>query len=118
MIVERTTDIPLDVAWTDWSNMEFANTPSVSKIVSGSREIWCLRDHELRLVAVAGVYQPTIIGTIPEFWILIAKDFHCDEYVNLKDIKNLALCLRETYTQLQVKVNAAFKPGLRLEWHS
>jgi len=109
-------DIPLDVVWTPWSQSELAGAPiPPQEIVRLSNQVWGMRDGSGNLLLLAGVFKPSLIGTMAELWLLIAEDFNM--YRHAREVRNLFKCAQEIYPVLQVKVKEQFLTGLKFAKH-
>lgn len=82
------------------------------QIVKTSERAWLVTLNGKPML-VAGVFRKSLIGSPPEFWLLLCKDFCSSLKDSVKMVKELREKLLTIYPRLRVKVPLTYREGHR-----
>lgn len=86
-------------------------------IVHSSDSYWEVADQDGKVVLVAGVWMPCLIGRIPELWLILCNDFRKHLRDNIDRSKAGLSFVRTLYYDLQGQVSIDAVEEIRFaEW--
>lgn len=115
MIVQQTSsnDLPADFKLSFWSALEYSRSAiTPQEFLKSCQNVWWLSDEEGPLL-VAGVRAPSLVGTLPELWLLVSDRFETNLRRRLFDCARLMIELGKIYPSFRVLVDLTFFKGRR-----